>query len=455
MPTATVEPNARIRRARVATFVGFAALGGLMYTWSTSVTAFREQLGLSGGAGDFRFGLIVLSAGIAAALGSLAVGFFADRFGPRAPIAVCATLYPLALIGLGQVTAVGFAIPLGVLLGLFRGAMDTTLNTHGIHVERYYGRSIMSSFHACYSLGGFALGMAGSWMAGKYPNSATIQFSVLGTTLLIFGVLATLWMLPKDEILPATVELENTGRSPIAGRSPDAGCNPDAGPSPTAGCNPARDAGRSPPASAAVVWLVIAFGVLLLGSMIAENVVGDWGQEYLHRVDHATVSVAGIAVSIFIGTEALGRVFVDRLAQRYGRPALVLGSGLLAISGLVLSIAVNAPVASLIGFGALGLAMSSIAPLMFSSAGRADAANAGRNIGIMNSIGYSAGLVSPAVITLVVLHFGLQRLLLFPLVMMLPLAFFGPALMKTAERRGARSSLGLPTTDVISKMGAT
>ena len=288
MPTATSKPNARIRRARVATFVGFASLGGLMYTWSTSVTAFREQLGLSGGAGDFRFGLIVLSAGIAAALGSLAVGFFADRFGPRAPIAVCATLYPLALIGLGQVTAVGFAIPLGVMLGLFRGAMDTTLNTHGIHVERYYGRSIMSSFHACYSLGGFALGMAGSWMAGKYPNSATIQFSVLGTTLLLCGVLATLWMLPKDEILPATVELENAGRSPIAGRSLEAGHSPP------------RDAGRRPP-SGAVVWLVIAFGVLLLGSMIAENVVGDWGQEYLHRVDHATVSVAGIAVSIFIG----------------------------------------------------------------------------------------------------------------------------------------------------------
>jgi MFS family permease len=426
MPIATVEPNGRIRRARVATFVGFAALGGLMYTWSTSVTAFREQLGLSGGAGDFRFGLIVLSAGIAAAIGSLAVGFFADRFGPRAPIAVCATLYPLALIGLGQVTAVGFAIPLGVMLGLFRGAMDTTLNTHGIHVERYYGRSIMSSFHACYSLGGFVLGMAGSWMAGRYPNSATIQFSVLGTTLLLCGVLATLWMLPKDEILPATVEPENAGRSPDA----------------------------RPPASTAVVWLVIAFGVLLLGSMIAENVVGDWGQEYLHRVDHATVSMAGMAVSIFIGTEALGRVFVDRLAQRYGRPALVLVSGILAISGLVLAIAVNAPVTSLIGFGALGLAMASIAPLMFSSAGRADAANAGRNIGIMNSIGYSANLVSPAVITLVVLHFGLHRLLLFPLVMMLPLALLGPLLMKTAERRGARSSLGLPTTDVISKMGA-
>jgi MFS family permease len=426
MPTATAVPNARIRRARVATFVGFAALGGLMYTWSTSVTAFREQLGLNGGAGDFRFGLIVLSAGIAAAIGSLAVGFFADRFGPRAPIAVCAILYPLALIGLGQVTAVGFAIPLGVMLGLFRGAMDTTLNTHGIHVERYYGRSIMSSFHACYSLGGFVLGMAGSWMAGKYPNSATIQFSVLGTTLLLCGVLATLWMLPKGEILPATVELEHAGRSPDA----------------------------RPPASAAVVWLVIAFGVLLLGSMIAENVVGDWGQEYLHRVDHATVSMAGIAVSIFIGTEALGRVFVDRLAQRYGRPALVLVSGILGIFGLVLAIAVNAPVTSLIGFGALGLAMASIAPLMFSSAGRADAANAGRNIGIMNSIGYSANLVSPAVITLVVLHFGLHRLLLFPLVMMLPLAFFGPALMKTAERRGARGSLGLPTTDVVRKMGA-
>jgi MFS family permease len=425
MSTATVKPNARIRRARVATFVGFASLGGLMYTWSTSVTAFREQLGLSGGAGDFRFGLIVLSAGVAAAVGSLAVGFFADRFGPRAPIMVCALFYPLALIGLGQVTAVGFAIPLGVLLGLFRGAMDTTLNTHGIHVERYYGRSIMSSFHACYSLGGFVLGMAGSWLSGLFPHSATFQFSVIGTTLLACGVLATLWMLPKAAILPPAVDLEMAARGSAARQA----------------------------ASSAIVWLVVALGVLLLGSMVVENVVGDWGQEYLHRVDHATVSIAGIAVSIFIGTEAVGRIFVDRLAQRFGRPALVFVSGLLAVFGLILAVVVNEPGASLVGFGALGLAMSSIAPLMFSSAGRADAGNAGRNIGIMNSIGYSANLVSPAVITLVVLHFGLHRLLLFPLVMMLPLALFGPVLMRKAERSGSRGSAGLPAPDVISKVG--
>jgi MFS family permease len=431
MSQTTRGPIDRIRRARVATFIGFATLGGLMYTWSTSVIALREQLGLSGSAGDLRFGVIALSAGIAAAIGSFAVGPFADRFGPRAPITVCAVIYPLLLMGLGLSRTVELAIPLGAALGLFRGAMDTTLNAHGIEVERYYGRSIMSSFHACFSLGGFVIGGVGSWLAGQYTASATVSFSVLGTAMLVCGTVATLWMLRKDELLP----------TPARDRT-DSGGEP-------------QGASQHSATSSAVLLLTIAFGVLLLGSMTAENVVGDWGQEYLHRVSGATVSLAGGAVFVFAGCQTAGRLVGDPLAQAFGRPTVVFVSALLGIAGLCLAVLANRPAASLVGFGALGLGLSSIAPLMLSSAGRADAANAGRNIGIVNSIGFSAFLVSPAVITLVVTHFGLHRLLLFPLIMLLPLAICGPLLMSKAERSQSGGAYGVqPSAAVRKSMGA-
>jgi hypothetical protein len=35
----------------------------------------------------------------------------------------------------------------------------------------------------------------------------------------------------------------------------------------------------------------------------------------------------------------------------------------------------------------------------------------------------------------------------------LPLALFGPVLMRKAERSGSRGSAGLPAPDVISKVG--
>lgn len=427
MNTITHESTGRIRRARVATFVGFATLGGMTYAWSTSVTAFREQLGLGGGAGDLRFGVIALGAGIAAAIGSLVMGSFADRFGPRGPIVVCVVMYPLALLGLGQVRSVDLAIAFVALLGLFRGALDTALNTHGIQVERHYRRSIMSSFHACYSLGGFFVGLVGSWMAGHYTTSATVQFSLTGLVMLLSGVGATFWMLRKDEILPVAA-------GELATSADRSGLQPPSRSSPVV-----------------IILFMIAFGVLLLGSMVGENVVGDWGQEYLHRVDHATVSMGGMAVAVFTGTGAVGRLFGDRFAQRFGRPTVVFSSGVLAVLGLALAIVANTPMGSLLGFSALGLGLSSIAPLMFSSAGRADSANSGRNIGIVNAIGYSANLVSPAVITFVVTRFGLNRLLFFPLILLVPLALVGPLLMRRAERLGSGGMPGAQAAGIVSK----
>jgi MFS family permease len=403
--------HARIVRARVATLVSFGTLGGMMYAWSTCVTAFREQMELHGDAGDLRFGMIVLSTGIAAAIGSLAVGRFADRFGPRAAITACVILYPLALISLGYVHTPLFAVLLVSVLGLFRGALDTVLNAHGIQVERYYGRSIMSSFHACYSIGGFLIGLVGSWLSSLYSTSATLQFTVLGGTMMLLGLIAAASMLRKSELLPAS--------TPESGESASDSGDTSLG-------TPRRS-------SLALTLLMIAFGVLLLGSMAGENVVGDWGQEYLHRVDGATIALAGLAIAIFTGMEAAGRVFGDRLAQHFGRPRVLFVSGLLSFIGLAAAYIANQPWVSLAGFAALGLGLSSIAPLMLSTAGRADPAHAGRNIGIVNSIGYSANLVSPATITFVVTHFGLQRLLLFPLLLLMPLAFLGPVLMRRAE----------------------
>ena len=355
--------------------------------------------------------MIVLSTGIAAAIGSLMVGRFADRFGPRAPITVCVILYPLALIGLAYVHTALLAVALVSALGLFRGALDTALNTHGIQVERYYGRSIMSSFHACFSIGGFLVGLIGSWLSSRYSDSATVQFTTLGIAMMALSLVAVPAMLRKSEVLPATVP-----------EGSEDWVEPDAA------ATAAND--RS---ALTLILLMIAFGVLLLGSMAGENVVGDWGQEYLHRVNGATIAFAGLGVAVFTGMEAAGRVFGDRLAMYFGRPRVLFASGLLSVGGLAVAYVANKPMVSLAGFAALGLGLSSIAPLMLSSAGRADPAHAGRNIGIVNSIGFSANLVSPAAVTFVVTQFGLERLLLFPLLMLVPLAFLGPLLMKRAE----------------------
>ncbi|WP_297832938.1 MFS transporter [Pseudomonas sp.] len=400
----TTQIPTRIRKARVATFLGFMMIGAMMYIWSTGVSVFRAQLSLTGELGDANFGLIALGVGLGSATGALCVGRLLDTFGAKPVITVCALAYPLSIIPLGFVSGFWFALCFGVVLGLLRGALDTALNAHGVQVERFYQRSIMSGFHAFYSLGGFLLGMVCSWLTSLYTDSVQLPYTVLGVALFIVGCFFSRWLLGKHDV-PESSSNDWQAHAQL----PDEAMGP----------------------SAKTLLVMIALGVLLLGSMMGENAIADWGQEYIRREFATTTSTAGMAVSIFVGAAFIGRLFGDRLAAAFGNSQVVFGCGTLCVLGMTITIVGGTVVTGIIGFALFGLGLSCIAPLMISAAGRRDPKRAGRNIGIVNSIGFSGMLVGPAAITVIVSNFGLSTLMYFPLVMLGLLATFGPLLMRT------------------------
>ena len=55
---------------------------------------------------------------------------------------------------------------LAFFFGASLGALDVTMNAHGVAVERRYGRPILASFHAAFSLGGLAGARVGALAAG-------------------------------------------------------------------------------------------------------------------------------------------------------------------------------------------------------------------------------------------------------------------------------------------------
>lgn len=404
----------RIQKARIATFLGFMMIGAMMYIWSTGVSVFREQLGLAGDLGDSDFGLIALGVGVGSAAGALLAGKLLDRYGAKPVIGVCAMAYPISIIPLGYVSDFWFALSFGAVLGVFRGALDTALNAHGVQVERFYQRSIMSAFHASYSFGGFILGMVCSWLTGFFTGSVQVPYTVLGLMMFAVGCLLSRWLLSKDDVPPelaSTLQSEN----PVTG-------------------------GPMAPAFKTLL-LMAAFGTLLLGSMMGENAIGDWGQEYMRRELNASTSFAGMAVSIFVGSITFGRLFGDKLAARFGNARVVGSCGLICVVGMLVTINGHNAIAGTIGLALFGLGLSCIAPLMVSAAGRKDSLNAGRNIGIVNGIGFSGMLMGPAAITLIVSHFGLGSVMFLPLIMLGLLGAFGPMLMRNPRPDRAEEPL--------------
>lgn len=395
---------ARIRKARLATFIGFFQLGSMILIWSTSTTPLRSHLGWEGAQGDSDFGLLALAIGIGSAVGCFVIGPILDRWGPRRTATLTMVVYPLSYIPLAFLQGLAASMVLGAVVGLWRGAGDTAMNAHGVQVERHYGRPIMSAFHAAYPAGGFVLGLVGSAFARHYTSSPAMSYIVLGVLMSLLGLLAGRWLLGPDELLAS--QTATTGTTPAEG---------------------------STKATTTTVLIMLGFGALLLGSMLSEGSVLDWGQEFVRRAAGAEASVAATAVSLYSGAQFVGRLFGDRLASRFGARAIVSASGAIGASGALVSLLGTTTAVALTGFILMGLGLSCMAPLMLSSAGRRDPANAGRNIGLVNAVGFCGMLVGPAAITVVVDAFGIRWMPLLSIVLLGLIALCGPLLMRTAS----------------------
>jgi len=83
-------------------------------------------------------------------------GRLADAIGARTVSLVGMPLLVAAAATIALAPTFGVAVVGLVLLGLGNGAMDVGMNALGVQVEAARHRPIMSSFHAWWSIGGFA-----------------------------------------------------------------------------------------------------------------------------------------------------------------------------------------------------------------------------------------------------------------------------------------------------------
>jgi MFS family permease len=363
-----------LRRARVAVFGYFFILGVAFVTWSARLPAIKEALHLS----DGRLGLALFAVPAGSVVTLAASGRIADRFGAIRVMRIGGVLCPAALVPIGLAGDLAALMASLAWFGAAAGLLDVSMNACGARLELAYGRPILSSLHAGYSIAG----LAGAGIGGL---SAALGVGPLPTFVAASAVLIAggLFAGPRVSIPPP------------AGRSgPDDGA-------------PRRSAGQI----AAVIWVL---GVLALCGQLGEGSAGDWSAVYLHVNLGAPPGVAAVALGAFSVTMAAGRVAGDRLASRYGSVRLVRASGLVAGLGLAAGLLIATPAAAIAGFTLLGLGLAGIFPQIVTAAARLDPGQAGRNIGRIAAVAYSGLLSGPVAIGAIASGVGLQDALLVP-----------------------------------------
>jgi MFS family permease len=342
------------RTARLAVAAIFCANGALIANWFARIPDVKQQLDLSAGA----FSLALLCMAIGALLAQPTAGWVIGRVGSRVVTATMALLFCASVILPGLATSLPLLMAALFFVGAANGGLDVAMNAQAAAVEKQYGRSIMNSFHALWSVGG----LTGAAIGGF----AVARGLAVGTHFLLGAALAAIVMLIA-----------------IRGLIPD---------------GPAAKDGGHDPAFALPTRALLPMGIVALCALICEGAIGDWGAIYLREGLGSAAGVAALGYSVFALMMAGGRFAGDWLTTQFGAGHIVRAGGALVVAGISLVLFAPAPWVAIVGYGLVGAGVSCIFPLILSAAARTPGVAPGTGIAAMATAGYTGFLLGPPLI---------------------------------------------------------
>jgi len=334
------------RRARAAVGALFLTNGAVFANLLTRYPEIKDDLGLSNAA----MGTAVAAFPFGALLAGLAGGALVHRF-RSSRVAVACLLVTAAAVAVAGAAPTWAALAGAMFVGGAADAvMDVAQNAHALRVQRQYGRSILNSFHAVWSVEAVLGGVMGSVAAGlRVPPPAHL----VGT-----GVLLCLVVLGCYRyLLPGPENAERSSRLPIEEPlDPEATGRGNQG---TRTSSP-RSVGR--PLLTTLSGALLALGVIAAGGGVVEDAGASWGAIYLSDSLGAAPAVAGLAFVSLQGMQFVGRVLGDRLVDRHGQRRVARAGALITTVGMSVALLAPTTATTLAGFGAAGLGVATLVP---------------------------------------------------------------------------------------------
>jgi MFS family permease len=343
--TSSSAPSTADRRGRLGASLMFFTNGVLFSALLPRYPDLKEHFGL----GDAQFGLTVVAfaAGAICAAGAAAPlirRWSATRVTWIGSVVLAATM---AVAG-GSPSVWVFAVALFVG-GVTDAVVDAAQNVAGIAVERSYGRSIINSLHAVWSLGAATGGVIGA-VSAALDVRIGVQMTVNGVVWSVVALVASRLVSAGATRQPVVVE-EHVGPAEVRSRR---------------------------------AWRLLAPLVLLAicGTLI-EDIANNWAVLFMRDETSAPLAVAGLAITVMVGAQFVGRLLGDRMTDRWGRERVARAGGLLIAVGMaVAAVSPNAAVA-LTGFALAGFGSATLVPAAFAAADRVPGLSPGTGVAML------------------------------------------------------------------------
>jgi predicted MFS family arabinose efflux permease len=322
-------------------------------TWAPLVPIVKQGLSVS----DDIMGMLLLCIGIGSFLSMPFSGSLARKYGCRKVITIASIIFIVILLAITQVNSVYQLVPLLLVFGSAMGLIDVVMNINAVFVEQASDRSIMSNFHAMWSIGCFVgAGIFGIWLSlGLSPLMATIIAVLIMLALLSFCYGKLLPYGAKEDEKESTLLAIPKG-------------------------------------------IIIFFSIIIGISFLAEGAVMDWSGIYITEVHGMDIALAGTGYSIYSVAMFLTRITGDYAVNRFGKKIMVAGGLLLSFIGFMLLVFASWEPLIFSAFFLMGIGLANVVPVIYSLAGNQTDMPSGQAVAAMGTFGYLGMLCGPAAI---------------------------------------------------------
>lgn len=367
------------QRIRYAVMALFIAQGLCFASWASRLPDIKKDFNVES---FLHYGLLMFLLPIGKFAAIPLVGFLLPRIGSKKTVLISIAGFSLSLLLISiipGITGLGIAL---FLFGTFWNMTDISLNTQGIEVERIYGKPIIATFHASWSL---------SACIGALIGYAMINLKIdTFYHFLFMAVIAIVIILINYKYLqePAVASKEEEIRP--------------------------KEENKSGKFHLPEI-LLIQLGLVWLLALIVENTMFEWSDVYFQSVIKAPESLQ-VGFLVFMVMMFTGRMLANYAYRIWSKKTVLQIAGALIFIGfvtsslfigysdtLIIKVIINA-----VGFMLIGLGISCVVPTIYSIVGDKATTPVGIALTIMSSISFVGPLVAPLLVGAVSDKYGLE-----------------------------------------------
>lgn len=340
-------------KLKPALAVGFLfAVSSLVFgTWVAAIPGIKYRLGFTDGS----LGLSLLLS----PLGALTGVFLSTKVFSRMPVGQWMYIgyTSICLIMILEINSVN-RVMLWLCLycfGLVSFLNGVSSNATVDILEKKYGRRLMSTCHAMYSLGGgVSAGLAALFFAMHIPSGW--QIVVVAAAILIVLRMNRKHLLSHRQIIHS----------------------------------------RSGLKLPSLTILGISFICMIV--FMAEGCVADWSAIYLRETLYAPKELVSLAYAGFSAAMTIGRLNGDHLIARTGSKRIAITGSLLAATGFSLVVLAPSVIPAIVGYILVGFGCSCIVPVLFSASANIPGVSTVEGFAMVTTGGLIGFLTGPSVI---------------------------------------------------------